>query len=56
MPKDNDNRMGWIRNLEALASGGQQYTVEDELGSECRIPGLLDYADGQIICASMSTE
>src|SRR5713101_2966337 len=56
MPKDNDNRMGWIRNLEALASGCQQYTVEYELGSECQIPGLLDYADRKIICAPMSTE
>jgi len=56
MPQYNDNRMGWIRNLEALDSGSQQYTVEYELGSECRIPGLLDYADGKIICASMSTE
>jgi|HubBroStandDraft_5_1064220.scaffolds.fasta_scaffold67480_3 hypothetical protein len=42
----NDNRMSWIRNLETLASGRQQYTVEYELGSECNIPGLLDYADG----------
>src|ERR1700687_4260406 len=56
MSKDHDNRMGWIRNLEALASGGQQYTVEYELGSECQILGLLDYADGKIICAPMSTE
>jgi len=56
MPKDNNNRMGWIRNLEALADGRQQYTVEYELGSECQIPGLLDYADGKIICAPMSTE
>jgi hypothetical protein len=56
MLKDNDNRMGWIRNLEALAGGCQQYTVEYELGSECQIPGLLDYADGKIICAPMSTE
>jgi hypothetical protein len=56
MPKDNDNRMGWIRNLEALASGCQQYAVEYELGSECHIPGLLNYADGKIICTSMSTE
>jgi gamma-glutamylcyclotransferase len=52
----NDNRMGWIRNLEALAGGCQQYTVEYELGSECQIPGLLDYANGKIICASMNTE
>ncbi|MBZ5657787.1 MAG: hypothetical protein LAO56_21195 [Acidobacteriia bacterium] len=56
MPKDNDNRMGWIRNLEALADGRRQYTVEYELGSECQIPGLLDYADGKIICGPMSTE
>ena len=56
MPQYNDNRMGWIRNLEALADGSQQYTVEYEVGSECHIPGLLDYADGKIICASMSTE
>ena len=52
----NDNRMNWIRNLEILASGCQQYTVEYELGSECYIPGLLDYGEGKIICAPMSTE
>jgi hypothetical protein len=56
MPTDSDNRMGWIRNLEVLASGCQQYTVEYELALECQIPGLLDYADGKIICAPMSTE
>jgi len=52
----NDNRMHWIRNLETLATGRQQYTVEYELGSECHIPGLLDYAEGKILCAPMSTE
>ena len=52
----NDNRMGWIRNLEALAGGDQQYAVEYELGSECFTPGILDYADGQIICAPLSPE
>jgi hypothetical protein len=56
MPTNNDNRMGWIRNLEALADERQQYAVEYELGSECQIPGLLDYADGKIICARMNTE
>ena len=60
LPRDidmpNDNRMGWIRNLETLASGCPHYTVEYELGSECQIPGLLDYADGKLICAAMSTE
>src|SRR6266404_9565643 len=53
---NSDNRMGWIRNLEALADGREQYTVEYELGSECRIPGLLDYGDGKIICAAMSID
>jgi hypothetical protein len=52
----NDNRMGWIRNLETVAAATNQYAVEYELGSECRIPGLLNYADGKIICARMSTE
>ncbi len=56
MPNDNDDRMGWIRNLETLARTSQQYTVEYEVASECHIPGLLDYADGQIICAGMTTE
>jgi hypothetical protein len=42
--------------LEALANAPQQYTVEYELGSECRIPGFFDYADGNIICAGMNTE
>lgn len=48
--------MSWIRNLETLASGRQQYTVKYELGSECYIPGLLDYAEGKIIRAPVSTE
>lgn len=56
MPKHNDNRMGWIRNLEAFARGEPHYTVEYEIGSECQISGLFDYADGKIICAAMSTE
>ncbi|HUK31292.1 MAG TPA: gamma-glutamylcyclotransferase [Candidatus Acidoferrum sp.] len=56
MTHDNDNRMGWIRNLQALASGGQDYIIEYELGSECQIFGVLDYANGQMILAPMSTE
>jgi hypothetical protein len=51
-----DNRMQWIRNLEALPGAREPYAVEYELGSECYIPGLLDYADGSIICAPMGTE
>jgi hypothetical protein len=56
MPTQSDNRMGWIRNLETFARESEQFTVEYELGSECRIPGLLDYSDGRIICALTSTE
>ncbi len=51
-----DNRMQWIRNLEELLGAREQYAVEYELGSECYVPGLLDYADGRIICAPMGTE
>ncbi len=56
VPKGSDNRMGWVRNLEALDRESEHFVVEYELGSECRIPGLLDYSDGKIICALMSTE
>jgi len=56
MPTNNDNRMGWIRNIDALASGCPQYTVEYELGSECQIPGLLTTRTGKSFCAPMSTE
>jgi hypothetical protein len=55
VPKGGDNRMGWVRNLEALDRESEYIVVEYELGSECRIPGLLDYSDGKIICALMST-
>ncbi|HZL68865.1 MAG TPA: hypothetical protein VFC29_16210 [Candidatus Limnocylindrales bacterium] len=49
----NDNRMRWIRNLEKLATTSHRYSVEYEIGSECRIPGLLDYSNGEIICAAI---
>jgi hypothetical protein len=48
---ENDNRMRWIRNLEKLTTAPPRYSVEYEIASECRIPGLLDYSEGQIICA-----
>jgi len=31
MADTNDNRMGWIRNIETLASTIRQYTVEYKL-------------------------
>jgi hypothetical protein len=45
-----------MRNLEEPSGGGRQYTIEFELGSECLISSVLDYANRQLICASMSTE
>jgi hypothetical protein len=45
--------MRWIRNLDNLTAAPKHYVVEYELGSECDIPGLLDYADGAVICAPM---
>jgi hypothetical protein len=56
MIETNDNRMGWIRNLEALRAGRHPYTVEYELGSDCRIIGLLGYDEGRTICAPLSLE
>jgi hypothetical protein len=56
MPEGDDNRMGWVRGLEALDRENEHFVVEYELGSERRIPGLLNYSDGKIICALMSTE
>jgi hypothetical protein len=42
--------MVWTRNLEAVAQGKPSYVVEAEFGSELRIPGLLSYAGGAILC------
>ncbi len=47
-----DNRMLWIRNLEGTAPGGRSHVVEAELGAELQIPGLLDYADGAVLCGA----
>lgn len=47
----NDDRMMWIRNIEKLASGtGDNYFVEYEIASECRISGVLSYDNGKILC------
>jgi hypothetical protein len=56
MQANDDNRMQWMRNLEALPGARAEYAVEYELGSECHISGLLDYAEGKIICAPMTTD
>ena len=45
-----DNTMLWIRNVEGAASAVRSHVVEAELGAELQIPGLLDYADGAVLC------
>lgn len=50
MDKNNDNRMGWIRNIENLSKKNKHYLVEYEIGSECRIPGLFAYMNDGISC------
>lgn len=57
MPKPNDNRMGWVRNLDRLRKGASRsYQVEYEIATEVRIPGVLDYADGRILCGCYAAE
>lgn len=51
MTKANDNRMAWVRNLNQLRERGSRcYQVEYEIATEIHIPGVLDYADGRILC------
>ena len=54
MTTKNDNRMGWIRNLERPNEGGNGQSIrvyEHELLSECEILGLLDYENSKILCS-----
>lgn len=56
-PLSNDNRMGWIRNIDKLSvSEKDSYYYEYEFATECRIPGLLNYENGKIICSLFSFE
>jgi hypothetical protein len=51
-----DNRMLWVRNLEWLAAATKPDIIECELGSEVEISGLLNLADGAILCAASTDE
>jgi len=44
-----DDRMLWIRNLEGDAVSDDFDAIEAEIGSECRMNGVLDYQDGAIL-------
>ena len=53
----NDNRMGWIRNLEKLSKKEtNSYFVEYEIATECHIAGVLDYGNGIILCGGLTIE
>jgi hypothetical protein len=44
-----DDRMLWIRSLEGDAISNGYDSIEVEIGSECRVNGVLDYEDGAIL-------
>ena len=47
--------MGWIRNLENAAKAGDSNTTIDyEICSEAHIPGVLNYANGGILCGPLA--
>jgi hypothetical protein len=46
---NSDDRMLWIRNIEGGAVSNGYDSIEVEIGSECRINGVLDYDDGAIL-------
>lgn len=53
-----DNRMQWILALEDLekAETDQAYFTDYEVCSEVRIPGVLDYSNGSILCSLFQEE
>lgn len=57
MTKQN-NKMQWIRLLEEndewIKKGAKEYFTDYEVSSEVRIPGVLDYAHGSILCGLLS--
>jgi hypothetical protein len=53
----NDNRMGWIRNIEKLSKkDADSYFIEYEIATECHIAGVLDYNNGMILCGGLTIE
>lgn len=54
---NNDNRMGWVRNLTKIKEeGAETYYTEYELVTECRIPSVLSYDDDAILCGGMTLD
>ncbi|MGB8953230.1 MAG: hypothetical protein WCC06_11275 [Candidatus Aminicenantales bacterium] len=48
--------MYWVRNLERLARDARSSSVEYELASESEIEGVLNYANGAVLCGRLSLE
>ena len=58
MNQSNDNRMGWIRNIEKLQNNNiRTWYAEYEIASETYIPGILDYKkNSSILCGLMTLD
>ncbi len=57
MSRGSDNRMAWIRNIESRSpAGGPTDSTEFEFASDVEIAGVLDYADGRVLCSRLSME
>jgi len=55
MNQSNDNRMGWIRNIEKLQNNNiRTWYAEYEIASETYIPGILNYKNSSILCGLMT--
>ncbi|MEK7524009.1 MAG: hypothetical protein AAB588_03170 [Patescibacteria group bacterium] len=53
-----DNRMGWILAMEEVekVEDKDTYFIDHEICSEVRIPGVLDYGNGSLMCALFQEE
>jgi len=52
-----DNRMEWIRNFEKLKRNrNNNYYTEYEIGSECRISGVLNFMTKSVLCGLLTTQ
>lgn len=57
MKNKNDNRMGWIRNIEELSTeNSNSYTFDYEIATECQIVGVLNYKNGMILCGPLTLD
>ncbi|PIZ95720.1 MAG: hypothetical protein COX80_03730 [Candidatus Magasanikbacteria bacterium CG_4_10_14_0_2_um_filter_33_14] len=48
--KNTDNRMQWITTLEENDPKERKYSTNYEFFSEVRIPGILEYNNGNLLC------